>query len=524
MANTRFIATIAALGLVAAACASEATRAGDIKVLSQNSTTTSAASSTTSGGSSSTAAASSTASATSTSTTAPVGGVPVLSWSTCGTVQCATLAAPLDYANPAKGTIDLALKRRPARVSSLRIGTLLVNPGGPGAGGTVLVDAADQIYSGTLLDHFDIVSWDPRGTGASDPVACVDNLEPYLSIDATPDTPAAVAALEKTGEDLASKCAARSAAILPYISTEATARDMDRIRRALGEAKISYFGFSYGSQLGGTWVTMFPSTVRAAVLDGAVNPANTQLQETIAQATGFELAFQHFLADCASRSTCPFYNGGDPTTAYERLLKKLDSTPIPSAAGRPPVNEGVLQYAVEYSLYSPTAWPSLAQALADAEAGDGAGLLALFDGYRTALGDHGLEAFLAITCLDEGPLSASDLAALDAAIAKSAPHFLDFQGHDPGTIACQHWPVPPVTKIKTTGKGAGAIVVVGTTGDPATPLESTRGMAKALEDGRLIINTAEGHTGYKPGSCVGKLVDNYLVTLAAPDNATTCTT
>ncbi len=520
MVSPRLVVTLLAFGLVTASCASESTKAGDVKVVSQD---TSGKTSTTSG-TTTTVGAPTTESPGSTtpsdsSTSAAVGGIPTLSWKPCGGVQCATLAAPLDYTNPLKGTIDLALKRRPANKPSMRIGTLLVNPGGPGVGGTVLVDAASQIYSATLLDHFDIVAWDPRGTGASDPVVCADNVDPYLSLDPTPDTPAAKDALQKAGVDLASKCAARSAAILPYISTEATARDMDRIRRALGEAKITYFGFSYGSELGATWVTLFPSTVRAAVLDGAVNPNNTQVQETIAQTTGFELAFQHFLADCASKTSCAFYNGGDPTAAYEALVKKLDANPLPSVGGRPKVNEGVTFYAVAFSLYSQDLWPYLAQALAQAQAGDGSGLLDLYDQYRTDYGDHTLEALLAITCLDEGPISVSDMATIDAAIAKSAPHF---QGSDPFTIACQHWSVPPVTKVKVTGKGAGPVVVVGTTGDPATPLESSRGMALALQDGRLIINQAEGHTGYKAGSCVGKVVDNYLVTLAAPDNGTTC--
>ena len=520
--SPRIVAVIASFGLLAGACATETTRAGDISVLSQAGTTTTTLSPTTTAGESTTAGGPTTepgASTSSTSSTVQLGGVPTLSWAACGAVQCATLAAPLDYSNPSKGTIDLALKRRLANSKSLRLGTLLVNPGGPGVGGTVLVDFATQIYSATLLDHFDIVAWDPRGTGNSDPIACVDSNDPYISLDPTPNTPAATDALQKAGTDLAAKCGTRDGTVLPYISTEATARDMDRIRRALGEAKISYFGFSYGSQLGGTWATLFPTTVRAAVLDGAIDPNNTQVQEIIAQTTGFELAFQHFLADCASRTTCAFYNGGDPTKAYENLVKKLDTNPLPSPRGRPAVNEAVIFYAVVYALYAQELWGPLAQALASAQLGDGSGLLELYDVYRTDYGDHTLEALLAITCLDEGPLSAADMATIDTAIASSAPHF---QGTDAFTIACQHWPVPPVKKVPTTGKGAPPIVVVGTTGDPATPLESSRGMARALEHGLLIINAAEGHTGYKAGSCVGQLVDNYLVTLQTPADNTTC--
>jgi len=509
------------LGAVAAAfticaCSGDVVRTGDIKVIDNSAATSAATSATTPAPGSTT---STTSPIGSSDTTTASGGT--LAWSDCGNgVQCAHLDVPLDYNDPSKGTLTLLIKRLRAAKPDQRIGSLLVNPGGPGAAGSLLVDYASGIYSTDLLNHFDIVAWDPRGTGASHSVDCVPDNDPYVSLDPTPETPAKKDALEMAGADLAAACERNSGDILPYVSTQSSARDMDRIRAALGETKISYFGFSYGSELGAEWATLFPTTVRAAVLDGASNPDDTPAQLAIAQAKGFELAFTHFLDHCKNDSKCPFNNGGNPATAYDRLFASLDTNPLTSAKGRPPVNQGVAELAVAEALYSQPAWPILEDSLAKAQHGDGSGLLALYDEYRLGYGENTLESLLAINCLDTGPTPPDQQAATDAELARSAPHF---QGTDALTIACDHWPVPPEPPVKITGIGAGPIVVVGTTGDPATPLESTRGMAKALEGGHLIVNDAEGHTGYAADTCVGKLVDRYLIDHTVPDDGTTCT-
>jgi pimeloyl-ACP methyl ester carboxylesterase len=501
--------------LAIAGCSGDVVSTGDIKVI-ENSAVTSPGTSRGTSPATTPAPGGSTASPDTTSASNDT-----LGWSDCGNgEQCAKLDVPRDYADPSKGTLALFIKRLPAAKPDQRIGSLLVNPGGPGAAGSLLADYASGIYSGDLLDHFDIVAWDPRGTGASHSVDCVPDNDPYVSLDPIPETPAKRQALEKAGEDLAAACERNSADILPYVSTEASARDMDRIRQALGEPKISYFGFSYGSELGAVWATLFPTTVRAAVLDGAVNPDDTPAQLAVAQAKGFELAFTHFLDRCKNDAKCPFNNGGNPAGTYDKLFASLDTKPLPSAKGRPPVNQGVTELAVAEALYSEPTWPILEDSLAKAQRGDGSGLLALYDEYRLAYGENTLESLLAINCLDTGPTPPDQQAATDAELAQVAPHF---QGTDALTIACGHWPVPPVPPVKITGIGAGPIVVVGTTGDPATPLESTRGMAKALEGGRLIVNDAEGHTGYEAGTCVGKFVDRYLIDHTVPDDGTTCT-
>jgi pimeloyl-ACP methyl ester carboxylesterase len=317
---------------------------------------------------------------------------------------------------------------------------------------------------------------------------------------------------------------ANSGHILPYISTQASATDMDSIRQALGEDKISYFGFSYGSELGATWATMFPQTVRAAVFDGAVDPHATSAQEGMAQAGGFEGQLTTFLAACSKNKACEFYNGGKAEAAFDALLLELNTKPIMVSKDRTPVTQGVAFTAVAQAMYSDSYWPQLEQALADAQKGDGAGLLKLYDDYyqRKDDGSYGneLEAFLAISCLDD-PGATSVKAVEDAVpnFVAAAPRLGANFGYG---FSCALWPVKPATKVDVTGKGAGPIVVVGTTGDPATPLESTRKMAAALEQGVLLIVEANQHTGYGTNDCINNAVDSYLINLTVPVNETTC--
>jgi pimeloyl-ACP methyl ester carboxylesterase len=317
---------------------------------------------------------------------------------------------------------------------------------------------------------------------------------------------------------------ANSGEILPYISTQASATDMNSIRQALGEDKISYFGFSYGSELGATWATMFPQTVRAAVLDGAVDPQATSAEEGMAQAKGFEGQLATFLATCSKNTTCEFYNGGKSEAAFDTLLLDLDAKPLVVSAERTPVTQGVAFTAVAQAMYSDYYWPQLEKALADAQQGDGAGLLKLYDDYyqRKDDGSYGneLEAFLAISCLDDP--GATSIKAVDDAVPSfiaAAPRLGANFGYG---YSCALWPVKPAVKVGVTGKGAGPILVIGTTGDPATPLASTRKMAAELEQGILLIVKANQHTGYGANECTNTAVDSYLINLTVPVSETTC--
>ena len=440
-------------------------------------------------------------------------------------VQCSTLEVPFDYNNPSAGTFTLYVKLLPAANPTLRIGSMMVNPGGPGFGGSSLADDASYYFSSDIIDHFDIIAWDPRGTGKSTPaVDCVDDYDQYFGIDSPPDSPEEKQALIDASQAFNDECMDNSGEILPYISTQASATDMNSIRQALGEDKISYFGFSYGSELGATWATMFPQTVRAAVFDGAVDPQATSAQEGMAQAGGFEGQLTTFLAACSKNSTCAFYNGGKAEAAFDSLLLELDTKPLVVTKDRTPVTQGVAFTAVAQAMYSDSNWPQLEQALADAQQGDGAGLLKLYDDYyqRKDDGSYGneLEAFLAISCLDDpGATSVKEVEDAVQDFVAAAPRLGANFGYG---YSCALWPVKPATKIDATGKGAGPIVVVGTTGDPATPLASTRKMAAALEQGILLIVEANQHTGYGANECINTAVDSYLIDLTVPVNETTC--
>jgi pimeloyl-ACP methyl ester carboxylesterase len=458
------------------------------------------------------------------STSAPEPTVPNLSWRSCrSSLECATLEAPLDWSNPSAGTIKLPLIRTLATLPEQRIGSMLVNPGGPGFGGAYLVEGATGIFSQSILEHFDVVTWDPRGTGGSQPaVDCIDTYDEYFGLDVTPNDAAAQQALEDAAKKFDAACDQKNGSLLAHISTQDTARDMDLIRRALGEDKISYFGFSYGSELGSVWATMFPGTVRAAVLDGAADPNADAMQGAIDQASGFEIALNAFLEDCKGK--CAFAQGGDPGAAFDKILADIDANAYPTDQGRPPLNSGIAYSGVIDALYSQSLWLELDDALNQARQGNGSGLLALYDDYYQRRGDgsygNELEAFLAISCLDDrGPATVADVDSYNAQIEAVAPRIAP--GFEHG-YSCVYWPVPSVAPLLVTGKGAGTIVVIGTTNDPATPYTSSLNMAKTLEGGRFIKVVGNGHTGYSKSPCAQDLVDKYLIDLQAPPPDATC--
>jgi pimeloyl-ACP methyl ester carboxylesterase len=438
------------------------------------------------------------------------------------------LEVPLDWDDPDGDTILLYLVRHRAVDPDRRIGTLLVNPGGPGFGGSGLAYDADSIYGQDLLDRFDIIGWDPRGTGFSEPyVDCVDDYDAYFALDSSPDTEEERSALVAGAGAFVEQCRRKNLLLLPHLSTADTARDMDAIRTALQEDRISYFGFSYGSELGATWATMFPDTVRAAVLDGAVDPTVGYFEQNVQQAAGFEAAFTTFLAQCSADPACAFHNGGDAEGAFDELHTTIEATPIAGDdPDRPKVTDGVLVTAIAQSMYDRAAWPELEQALADLQDGDGSAIVALYDlyyGYFEGEWDDGLEAYFAISCLDDpGSTGPDDLFAREAELAAAAPRLgRSWLGE---LVICSKWLDGPAPAITITGAGAGPILVMGTTGDPATPLDSTRRMAQTLEDGHLVVVAADQHTGYGVNRCGNDVVDAYLLDPTAPlDDEIDCT-
>ena len=435
------------------------------------------------------------------------------------------ITVPVDYADPQGETIDLYVARH--RASGEAVGPMLANRGGPGAEGGSLARNASGYFDDDITDNFDVIGWDPRGTGRSEgAVDCVDDDEHdqfFANYDVTPDDDAERQEIIDRAREFAERCIER-VEHLQYVGTNNSARDIDAIRQALDADQISYFGFSYGSELGGVWATLFPTSVRAAVFDGATDPTAEPLEVSLQQGAGFEAALDTFLARCSADDDCAFHNDGDAEGAYDRLMVQLDESPLPSANGRPPVDRGIAAIATSQAMYDEQYWPAFERALEDAAVGDGAGLLQLNDAYyeRRADGSYGglLEAFQAINCADADERPTIDEADADVeAVLEVAPRIFPYTT---GSYTCTFFPPAVDPRIDITGEGAGPIVVIGTTGDAATPLESSRMMADTLEDGRFVIVEANRHTGYLGDACVRGIVHDYLLQLAAPDDGTRC--
>lgn len=451
-------------------------------------------------------------------------------WHKCGAIECSTLSVPLDRTHPGGRRIQLSLARRPAR--GRRLGVLLTNPGGPGAPGIELVQDADRIFDSSVRDRFDIVSWDPRGVGQSAPVACAGNLDSFYAVDRSRADAATLRANVAVSKQFVASCERGSGELLPYLSTSASADDMDAIRAAMGVPTISYLGFSYGTLLGAVYADRFPNRVQAMVLDGAIDPAQSYASATIAQAAGFDRALGAFLRWCGASSQCQFARNGNPITAFADLQKILAHETEPAELGgeRRTLGPGEANIGIATALYagnSPAGWEALGKALRDAAQGNGSGLLALSDSYtgRRSGGryDNETAAFYAIGCLDapvpETPGAVQRVAARAARVAPVFGASTVWLG-----LPCTFWPAPPVGRVgPIRAAGAPPILVLGTTDDPATPYSAAQHLARELQSGRLLTYVGEGHTAYGRGdSCIDTKVSNYLTTGVLPPVGTRC--
>lgn len=463
-------------------------------------------------------------------TPSPVAVAPA-AWNDCGRgFLCAEVRVPEDYAAPTKGYLNVSIVELPATDRKNRIGSLIVNPGGPGASGVEFVrdEAAAGGFPKTLLEHFDIVGFDPRGVNSSTAVRCIDNLDERAQIDPTPDNAAELKALVNDARSYAEACAQRNQALLPYLSTDAVARDLDGIRQAVGDEQITYLGFSYGTLIGSTYAQLFPSHIRAMVLDGAIDPALDLEQFRAGQAKGFESALTSFLKDCAARAACAFHEKGKTVQAFNALMASIEAKPLHAVqiGDRRLVGPGIAWSAVLAALYSKSGWPILATTLAQAKAGDGSLMLLIADPYRgrNPNGSYSNEqdAYTANTCLDfPAPTDVATYSSWAKQFQATAPHFADLVAYN--DLACAYWPVPAErTPGPVSAAGAPPIVVVGTTGDPATPYPWAVALAKELDSGVLITHKGEGHTAYQSSSCVQRAVDVYLVDLKVPKQGLTC--
>lgn len=456
-----------------------------------------------------------------------------LSWSPCRTGdQCATLTVPLDYRHPAGQTIDLALLKVPAARSGERIGSLVVNPGGPGAPGTDYAAHADAVFRPPILDAYDVVGFDPRGTGASDPVDCLtdDQLDSYVAEDPDPDTSAEVSEYAHWVDELGRGCAQRSGDIAAHVTTVEAARDMDVLRAALGESTLDYFGASYGTKLGATYADLFPDRVGRFVLDGAVDLSISSRQLSIQQAAGFETALRAYVSDCVDNAGPDGCFLGDTVDAglarIKDFLDQVDAQPLPTDDDRE-LRVGNAFYGVVLPLYDRGSWTYLDQALKQAFGGDGTLLLRFSDLYnsRGADGytDNSTEANYAINCLDDPyAITPDQVAANVPAFEKASPTFGRVFAW--GLTTCGGIQVTSTERDRdVTATGAAPIVVVGTTRDPATPYQWAVDLAHQLDSGVLVTRDGDGHTGYNSGNaCVDSAIEDYLVDGTVPKDGLSC--
>ena len=456
-----------------------------------------------------------------------------LRWRPCDHgFQCARLLVPFDYQRPAWRRFSLPVIRLAATSPGTRIGSLVVNPGGPGGSGIQYALHARSQVSAAVRARFDVIGFDPRGVGGSNPaVHCLSDaeLDRYF---ATPDTPgntAQRAVVVSESKLFAGGCEKQSGALLPYVGTANAARDMDVLRAVLGDAKLTYLGKSYGTYLGTWYAQLFPTRVRALVLDGAVDPGESALEENLVQAQGFQVALRSFVADCLRRSGCPFPRGETVSAAIARvqsMLNQAAAKPLQSQIPGQPGNSALLLAGVASALYSKSFWPYLRLGLTAAFRGNGTVLVALGDALleRDRSGHYSnlTSAELAVDCIDRPwPRSLPAWQSAAAGAARAAPMF--GQAIMWGSLPCAYWPVRPAPQVRLRGAGAPPILVVGNTRDPATPFRWAKALAGDLKSGVLLAWNGDGHTAYMMGSsCINSAVDKYLISLVPPRNGTLC--
>ena len=454
-----------------------------------------------------------------------------LKWRDCyGNYQCSSLLVPIDYADLSVGAFSLALLRFQALDQDRRIGSLVVNPGGPGSSGVDYAYNAEYIVSPEILERFDIVGFDPRGVGDSAAIKCLSDAETDASFaaDPKPDDEAEFALFISDARDYFAKCAENTKHLTNY-STVNSARDLEVLRAVLGDEKLNFLGKSYGTYLGTLYAELFPESVGRFVLDGAVDPNSSNREAVLGQAIGFESALNAFIDNCLNRSSCALT--GDLQSARIQvinLLAKTAITPLESKSGRE-VTEGLVLLGIASALYdSESGWPVLRDAFKEATLGTGTSFLTLADQYagREENGSYlsnENDALQVISCLDQNELETVSVFKKGVAeFSDKAPIFGPYLAY--AGLACRYLPnLGSVEQIVIKRINTKPILVVGTTRDPATPYKWAQSLAKIFEGSILITLDGDGHTGHGRGStCVDSAVDRYLLTGITPKSELFC--
>ncbi|MQA12224.1 MAG: alpha/beta fold hydrolase [Pseudonocardiaceae bacterium] len=451
-------------------------------------------------------------------------------------IECARLTVPLRYDKPDGETITLGVLRRKASDAKQRVGSLVINPGGPGAAGMPAAAQSASAARGTQLgERFDIVGFDPRGIGASEPqVQCLTDQErdaERAEDDETDTSPKGIAKQESDEREFARKCAQRTEhgkTMLANMGTRDVARDMDVLRSALGDAKLNYLGYSYGTRIGSTYAELFPRNVRALVLDGALDPAQDQVEALVAQGAGFQKAFDEFAKWCARKQDCALGNNpGAATQRFQQLVQPLINRPVEVGAGRKlsfdDATTGVAQ-----ALYAKDLWEMLNSALVELQRNRGAGLMQLADIYNERGQDGSYsttqDAFTAVRCVDEPKVTdKKEILQIERRYKQVAP-FMD-HGRPAGAAldACAFWPVPNTSRPHAPNvAGLPPTLVISTTNDPATPYQAGVKLANALGGGLLTYQGTQ-HTVFLQGKkCVDQIGTKYLVDLQLPPRGARC--
>jgi pimeloyl-ACP methyl ester carboxylesterase len=451
-------------------------------------------------------------------------------WEDCENgFECATITVPMDYENPAGESIDIAAIRSEA--SGNPLGTVLINPGGPGASGyTTVRDSVNMVTSDRLRDNYDILGFDTRGVGRSSAVKCLtdDERDESRSTFHDLDTAEGRESAAQSAGEFAAKCAANTGELLGHVDTESSARDMDILRAVVGDPKLNYLGFSYGSMLGATYAELFPERSGRLVLDGAMDPSLSNEEITLGQAAGFERAIRAYAQDCLSRPNCPMDGSVDDAVAQiGELIDSVEASPMTASDGRlVPVATFVNGFILP--LYNDMNWPTLTQALTGAFNGDPTDMLRLADIGAERNPDGSYEgntaaAFTAFNCMDYS--MTSDPAAMQAeadrleAASPTIGRYLAYGG-----VTCQDWAYEPVREPHPIhAAGADPIVVIGTTGDPATPYEWAEALSSQLDSAVMVTWEGQGHTAYgRAGECIEDAVDDYFIDGTVPEDGTRC--